>query len=509
MKFAEKMKNPLWIMLLLTAGNLLGKGLGFLRDVLISNYYGVSSQTDAFFLAISIPTIIIGIFTNSTDSAIVPQYARISENSGGRKAADSFFSNVINILTVLVGIVTIVMLLMPEKILYLFAPQFDVEQRSMAAAFLRIAAPMGLFHIFYCFFVAYLLCYQKTGVRVILSFSTNIIVVLTLLLFHDDSMQNIAWAYLFSGLVTALLPMIGSCRNGYRHRMVLSVKNYEFPTFFKFFLPVMGSALLEDLLLYSDRFLSSFLETGSLSLLNYASKIINIFDNILVVGVGAVILPLLTRIHLKKEYEDFREIISSICFISVLFLLPIAISCIFYAQEAIEVIYYRGAFTQEDVRKTSVVLIGYGLQILLLPMHFILIKTLHSMQNTALPFRISCITCILNIVFSIIMMQYLAAAGIALGTTASTLAGCILLVAVLRQKIGFELRLFSPRNLLKLLLCLIPLWGCFLFVSGTAFSAIQKLLCGGAAALVFYCLAAIFFRRELKELKTVLDKNQK
>ena len=91
MKFAEKMKNPLWIMLLLTAGNLLGKGLGFLRDVLISNYYGVSSQTDAFFLAISIPTIIIGIFTNSTDSAIVPQYARISENSGGRKAADSFF----------------------------------------------------------------------------------------------------------------------------------------------------------------------------------------------------------------------------------------------------------------------------------------------------------------------------------------------------------------------------------------------------------------------------------
>lgn len=51
------------IISLLTISNIIAKILGFGKDILISYYYGTSDLTDGFFLAFSIPTIIIGVFT--------------------------------------------------------------------------------------------------------------------------------------------------------------------------------------------------------------------------------------------------------------------------------------------------------------------------------------------------------------------------------------------------------------------------------------------------------------
>ena len=83
------------IISLLTISNIIAKILGFGKDILISYYYGTSDLTDGFFLAFSIPTIIIGVFTASTDSAIIPQYNRLYLTAG-RKEADQNFSNIIN-----------------------------------------------------------------------------------------------------------------------------------------------------------------------------------------------------------------------------------------------------------------------------------------------------------------------------------------------------------------------------------------------------------------------------
>ena len=495
----------MFVMLLLTIANLAGKILGFFKDVLISNYYGVSARTDAFFLAISIPTILIGVFTSSTDSVIVPQYTRILEGKGGRKAADRFFSNVITVLTVLILAITAATILAPKSVVGLFAPKFSADQTEQAAEYLRLVSPMGLLHVWYCFFIAYLLCFRKTGVRIILCFSTNAIIVAALLLVRDAEMKNIALAHLLASLISALLPMTCSFSSGYRYQPVLSLREYEFPSFFKFFLPVMGSALLADLLLYSDRFLSSFLRTGSLSFLNYASKIINIFDNILVVGIGAVILPLLTRIHLKGDMPSFRKTATTIYFCSTVILLPIAISCILYAQDIISAIYYRGAFTQEDVMQTSIVLQGYAMQILLLPMQFILLKTFHSMQDTVVPFRISCITCIVNLTSSAILMQWFSTLGIALGTMISTLVGCFLLLKKFSEKVGFDRTLFSIRNVIKLLLCNAFILLIFYFLPKEGLSSSVRLGIGIATGLICYLLCLAIFRKELRICTVVLS----
>lgn len=483
--------------LLITAANFLGKLLGFLRDILISNYYGATAQTDAFFLAISIPTILIGIFTSSADSVIVPQYSQISKGDGSRREADRYFSNIITILTTVATCVAVFTLLMPQGILFLFAPTFHGEQLSMACTYLRLFSFAGLFHIWYCFFCAYLLCYERTGPRTVLSFTTNLGVVLALVCIHDTKMYALSIAYLIGIVLNAVIPVIASLRTGYRYYPGISLKNHSFPEFSRLFLPVMGSALLADLLMYCDRFLTSFLPVGSLSALNYASKIVSIFDNILIIGVGAILLPVLTRFQIEEQMERFRFTVSAVCFCIILVLFPIALLCILYSDELVAVLYLRGAFTAKNAEMVSAAFQAYGLQVFLISLNAIFTKVFHSTANTKWPFRVSIATFFTNVVLSVVLMQHFGVFGIALATTASIMLGCGLHGWRFQKQYGFSADFISPWQVVRFLCCTVSIFLVHALIPAFSSPLVRLIVSGGGAFIAYAVLAAILFRKEI------------
>lgn len=482
----------------LTLANFGGKLLGFLRDVLISNYYGATAQTDAFFLALSIPTILIGVFTSSADSAVVPQYTEISVSEEGRAGADRYFSNIIVILSIVASIIALVSLAAPQFILFFFAPTFQGTQLEAACLYMRIFSFAGLFHIWFCFFCAYLICYERTTIRILLSFSTNILVVVALLLVHDTGMYALSFAYLGGSVASAFLPIWASKRAGYHFYPVLSFRAHHFPEFTKRFLPIMGSALLADLLLYSDRLLSSFLPSGSLSALNYGSKIIGIFENIAVVGVGTILLTVLTRQINEKRMEAFRKTISSVLFCLFLLLFPVSLISILYAHDIVSFLFLRGAFTQENAELVSRVFQAYAFQILLTSMQMLLSKSFHAMGNTRLPFRISLVTFTENVILSVLLMQYLEINGIAIATTISTLTGCSILLIRLRQIIGLDHMFFRMKGLIKLVPCVAVLILPWMVPSRFSSSLFNVLIFGGVSFLLYLGAITLFYREELR-----------
>ena len=489
---------------LLTAVNFLGKILGFLRDILISNYYGSTAQTDAFFLALSIPTILIGVFTSSADSTVVPQYSRIAASSEGRDGADRYFSNVIVLLTMIATAIAVVCLVWPQGIIRLFAPKFSGEAVAYSIRYLRIFSFAGLLHIWFCFFCAYSLCYERTTVRMILSATTNVFVVLSLLLIHDTGMYALVLAYMAGSLLSAFLPIWDSCRTGYRFRPVLSLRRHHFPEFFKLFLPVMGSALLADLLLYCDRFLSSFLAAGSLSALNYGSKVTGLFENVFVVGISAVLLPVIIRLQMADAREQLRFTISAVVFGLVLFLAPIGFLCVLYAGDLVSVLYLRGAFNEQNAQVVASVLQAYSPLILFSPLLLTLTKTFHGMSNTRLPFQISLLTFVVNVVLSFTLMQVCGVFGIAFATSVSSMLGCLLQLLAMGKTSGLDRTFLSVKNLVKLIVCFVlaALPSMLLPSMPTAFW--NLLLSGGCSAVVYGVSALLLFHRELRRCWTAI-----
>lgn len=480
----------------LTAANFAGKLMGFLRDILISNYYGASAQTDAFFLALSIPTILIGVFTSSADSSVIPQYTRISQQEG-RGAADRYFSNIITILTSIALVIAVVTLLWPQGIVRMFAPTFSQKQLAWTCQYLRIFSFAGLLHIWYCFFCTYLLCYEKTTVRIILSMLTNAIVLPTLLVSHDSGMITLAIAYLLGSLFCAVLPLCASVRAGYHYRWTMNIEGYHFPEFFHLFLPIMGSALLVDFLLFCDRFLSSFLEAGSISALNYASKITSIFDSIVVVGVGTILIPALSRFTVEEDLSSFRYTISAVIFGIVLVLLPVAVLCVLYSREIISILYLRGAFTQDNAALVSLAFCAYAPGILFKSLQAILVKSLHSMENTRFPFCVSLVAFFCNIILSALLMLHFGIFGIALATTVSCVLSCVCLLGYLLNHVGFDTDFLHWTAVPKLGVAVCPCALPYFLLPPLSSQLVSLLLRGGLSALLCYGSLLLLFHRQL------------
>ena len=439
------------IISLLTISNIIAKILGFGKDILISYYYGTSDLTDGFFLAFSIPTIIIGVFTASTDSAIIPQYNRLYLTAG-RKEADQNFSNIINVISVIGIILSVIICVFPSFFVELFAPGFNDEQRQFSIFFLRLFSFLGVFHILFCFFCSYTIRYKHVVTRSILAFSTNVIVILALFIQPDPRMIFPAIAFLVGSVIQGVLPIYSAVRIGYEHEWSINIKSKEFKTFLMIFMPIMLASFLVELNMFVDRFVASNFGNGSVSSLNYAIRLTSIFDTMMVVGIGVVILPYLSKLNVSGDKKKMKE--SSTQILKVLFvcLLPFAIFSFLLSDKIIEIVYMRGKFDMESVNIVGRLFQFYSPIILFLPVQSVLARFFHSMEDTRTPLYATVVSVIINIVLSILLAKFIGLNGIAIATTIATFINVMLLCYYSSVKIGWDFTRFGFKDFLKILL---------------------------------------------------------
>lgn len=460
---------------LITVANIIGKLLGFAKDILISYYYGVSVITDAIFLSMSIPFLILGILTSSMDSAIIPQYNRIMHNEG-RLNADKHFSNISNIFCILGFLISLTMLFFPNLYIAFFAPGFNQEQTYYAVYFLKLFSFFGFFHILFCLFSAYNAIFGRVIPRAILSFSTNALVVLALLLFPDPRMKSLALAFFIGSLLSGIVPIISALRHEYKHSFYKIDFDEESKIFIKNFIPIMGSALLVNLNMFVDRFLASSMELGSISYINYASRITSMFDSMLIIGLGILIIPLLSQSKATNNKEKLRKDSTHIIKLFILLLLPIMEICLLFSKEIMQVIYMRGEFGVKQLEIVSSIFLCYSPQVLLIPLQALLAKIFHSIEDTKTPFKTSFMSVIFNIIASILLSIPFGLIGIAIATSIGAILNIVLLMYYLFKNLGWDSTIFSHRDFIKINFLILILACVGFFVKFLILTALYKII---------------------------------
>lgn len=491
-------------MLILTFANIISKVLGFLKNILFSYYYGASVMTDAFILAEAVPLALLGIFTSAADSAVIPQYNRILQ-SRSRKDADENFSNILNIILSGAIFISFLILGFPYIFIGIFAPGFAGDTKAYAEQFLRYFAFIGVFHIVYCFTCAYSAAYNKITVRVILSLMPNIIILGALFLYHDENMLGITAAYLGTHFLSAIIPYYHISKTGYQHKIILNFQSAEFKRFIENFLPIVGVALLTETQLFIDKFLASGIQ-GGISYLNYASRLTGIFDAVLVSGIGLIILPVLSRYNNNQNIERMTEFSCKI--LKYLFISLSVISCLFIvcSTEITEIIYGRGQFEQEAVMRVGQILSVYGIDIVLIPLQTIMIKVFHSMEDTKLPFKINCITVVLNIIFSMILFQLMGLNGIAAGTAISFSVSCLLLIMNLKTRIGWNKEELGLKHVGVVFCALILVIAVAYLLKQSIENIIYRIMMTGIISFTgYFFIIGLFLKREREEMLSYIQ----
>jgi len=252
---------------------------------------------------------------------------------------------------------------------------------------------------------------------------------------------------------------------------------------------IIGSGVMQINLVIGTQIASW--QDGAVSYLYYADRIYQFPLAVVGSAAGVVLLPVLSR-HLRAG-EDVAAMATLNRGIELVLLLtlPAAVALIAIPLPIVSALFQHGNFTAQDSLATAIALGIYGAG---LPA-FVLVKALtpafYAREDTATPFRYAIISMIVNTILSVLLFQFMAFAGIALGTVIASWLNIGMLSWRLHKRghLAVDARLGArlPRILISSL------------VMGFAVAAVARLLApllGGhvalqAAALVILVLVGL------------------
>jgi len=417
----------------------LSRVLGFGRDILLAIVLGGGPVADAFFVAFKLPNLFRrmtaeGAMTN----AFLPAYAKAEKESpeAARRLAEEIQ---ITLLWALVLITIVMELAMPLVITFL-APGFSNEGGRFETAVMlaRITMP-------------YLPMISLVALWAAITNANNHFfggaaapVLLNLVL-----MAGAVTAGLLAGSgavpVAVAVPLAGVFQMVLLQRMLVRVDRVPrwmmFPRISdagrrmwrSFFSAAIGAGGMQINLLV-DTILASLLPIGAISALYFADRIAQLPLGIIGIALGTALLPQLSRLEAAGDEASVVRTMGKAITLGMFFALPAMVGAICLAEEIIGGLFAYGAFDPARITPVAEVLIAYGLGIPAFILAKILQPAFYAAHDPKTPLKISFATILINLVASVLLMQVLGVAGLALATTLASWVSVLVMGLILKRR---------------------------------------------------------------------------
>ena len=202
---------------------------------------------------------------------------------------------------------------------------------------------------------------------------------------------------------------------------------------------VIGAGVYQINVLIGIR-LATELPEGSVSFLYFADRINQLPLGVVGAAVGVALLPLLSRQLKAGDKEGARKSQSSAIELSMLLTVPATAALLVLSTPIITVLFQRGEFGPGATEATAMALKAFTLG---LPA-YVLIKAISpaffAREDTVTPVKVAVVALIINVVFALLLMPYIAHVGIALATAVSAWINALILILILirRDLLFFE-----------------------------------------------------------------------
>lgn len=431
-------------------------GLG--RDVLMASALGASIWSDMFFVAFKLPNLFRRIFAEGAfTQAFLPSF--IAARHRG-VFATTIFLRFLLFLTLFSILITI----FPKPITQLLAWGWSSEQIALTAPLTAINF-WYLDLIFIVTFLATILQYKKHFATTAISTSLlNISMIGALLMFMNESPKDVAYALSFAVVLGGFLQVIAHLIATYNlklHRILLGGFKYkktkdiskDRSKFKELFLPGILGNSTPQIAAFIDTILATFLMTGSVSYLFYANRVFQLPLAIIAIATTVVLFPSIAKAIRHSNFTSAQNDLSK-AFWLLSFLLSFAtIGGYVLAEPIVWLLFERGQFTTVQTMQTVEVLKMYMIGLVPFGLAKIFTMYIYAQHKHKQAAIIAIYSLITSTVSSLILMQYMGAAGLAL---AGSIGGIVLLLFTLKE-IGMEifLNIVKSTKLIYLLFSII------------------------------------------------------
>mgnify|MGYP005989937713 CR=1 FL=1 len=499
---------------------LISRVLGLVRDVVIATFVGAGANADVFLFANRIPNFLRRLFAEGAFAqAFVPVMTEVKEKHGEDEVR-MLLARVAGTLGVIVSIVTLIAIVASPIIVMIFGTGWfldwvnggeDAQKFVLASALLKVTFPYLFFVTFVALSGAVLNTYNKFAVAAFTPVFLNIAIIFCAIYFRDtfeEPAYALAIGVFIGGLVQFVfqLPFLAKAgllvlpKWGWNDEYVKRIR--------LLMLPAILGVSVHQLNALVDTVIASFLQTGSISWLYFADRLIEFPLGLFGIGIATVILPSLSKLHTNNDPKAFQNTMDWAVRFVLMLAFPAMAGLIALGPLIIEVLYLHGEFTQTDAQAVYWALIAYSSGLMSLMTVKVLAPGYFARQDTKTPVRIGIISMLANVVFNFMLAPFYGYVGLAIATAMSGTLNAYLLYRGLSQQGIYQISKQTTLWIVKLLISSTAMLAILLYgyqnwplvINGFGDVIIQLFSLIGLAMLSYFaCFSLLGFR--LRQLK--------
>lgn len=303
---------------------------------------------------------------------------------------------------------------------FFFSPGLNNETHDLAVSLMRCIFPILFFEGIIRISNGVLNVHKKFIIPKLLNSIRNVGIIVFLVLF-TKRFGIFAAAYGFlSGIVAECISFLLFTSKFEKYNLRINIKDPALHKAGKMTVPVIWGIGASEINQIADKIVASFLDSGSIVNLNYASKLSSIIETIFLSNIVTLMYPTYSRlIATGKEKElakTYTETINITCILGI----PIVFGGLFLSREIVTLAFQRGAFDENTAILVGKIFACYLLGSMFSTIRLIGVKLFTAFCDTKTPMINSIIGSFLNIILNIFLSHFLGAPGLALATTIST-----------------------------------------------------------------------------------------
>lgn len=245
---------------------------------------------------------------------------------------------------------------------------------------------------------------------------------------------------LLGGFLQMVVPAAALLREGWRPRFDLSMSE-PLRQILRLMAPTVFGSAIYLINMAVSRFIGHSLNDSAVTVLNLATRLMELPIGVFAVAVSTVVFPLIAKHAAAGDWTSlavsYRKGMRLILVINV----PAAVGLVVLALPIIQLLFQRGQFRAEDAQLMYPVLVVYALGLPVFSFVNIVLRAFYAQKDTRTPVHAALLSFVVNIALSVVLMRSLGTVGLALASNVAIIVQAVYLQTHLARKhegLGFH-----------------------------------------------------------------------
>lgn len=446
--------------------------MGLVREMTRATFLGTSMYSDAFTTSFMIPNLLRRLFAeNSISVAFIPtfkSYIEKNDSEESKKETQEFLEATFTLVSFLTACVVVLGIIVTPFIAQLFckkpadasAVDFAIQmdawllKRSEVTLLTRIMFPY-LFVISIAAFFQGILngckIFAPSGFTPVLFNGIVILGTYVLAPFTANPARAMAIGVICGGCVQAAFQFPFVRKTGWKIGFTSIKKTFANPGTKKVIAligpTILGMAAYQINDLVSTA-LASRAEVGVVSSLQFSLRLQELILGIFAVTIGTVILPDLSGLASKKEWNKFNDMLVQAIKIITLITIPVTFYSLICGEELITLLYRNKRFDEHSVLLTLGEFRFHIAGLFFIAVNRIISPAFYAQGNTKLPTLAGVISMIANMIFAVILVIPMSGNGIAMALSMASAVNTVFLFVFMKKMEAINIKTVTLQTLI-------------------------------------------------------------